>query len=138
MIADILPALLGFIGGLIAVFAVLAKTRAETAKIRVDIQAELQEQIDELRTANTTLYEVQTKRRDELDRLHAEFANMQSNLTAETIRNVAQAEEVRNLRNALAEKDAALHSLGLKIEAYKAGIKDEVKKQTGSLAGKGM
>jgi hypothetical protein len=136
MIADILPALLGFIGGLIAVLAVLAKTRAETAKIRVDIQAELQEQIDELRATNTGLYDVQTKRRDELDRIHGEMANMQNLLSSEIARNVALADEVRSLRLTLAEKDEAIHSLGLKIEAYKVGIKDEVKKQTGSLANK--
>lgn len=136
-LTEILPAILGFLGGLIAVIAYTSRTKAETEKIRVDTLSELQSQIDELRDNNTKLYDDQIKRRAELDRIHGDMTNVQNLLSSEIARNVSLAEEVRGLRYALGEKEAAIHNLGLQIETYKAGISAEVKKQTGSLAGKG-
>ena len=130
----------GLLGTILSIFAGRTKNSAEIQKlfaeaeqIRISSQSGLQNQIDELRDRNTELFDDVILRRAELDRMHGELANMQSSLSSEIARNVMLAEEVRNLKLALVEKDAALHNLGLQIESYQLGIKEEVKKQTGKL-----
>ena len=138
---------IGFLGGLIALWVNRNKLKAETDKLLEDVRkimiselADMQGQISDLRDKNKVLYDEREelrlsrdKLRSELDRVHTALELLKQDLSTENARNFALTEQVTALTRASFEK-------GAKIELLESQLKDVgidlniVKKKTGGLS----
>jgi len=132
--------IIGFIGGLIALWANRGKLKAETAKLVQDIIGEMQEQINSLRLKADVLYEEREKLRgdrdklrDELNRVHVNIEVLQQSLATETARNYQLTTLVTEMSKTALERGTKITQLEASLASFTTDL-NVVKKKTGELS----